>query len=187
MNDMIRIRSIREYFEEFGIHGIGKGQPVDLVKNQIMDAFRKEIFDQISWKLKVNDISEVENTPKNNLIIENIMKQSYKKWVGLVRIFNRYRETLNVLKPDDLKMLDPQREMYDPFDGFDDEDEEEPEDDYPGDEIPAGEDPEAASEDSGLAESTDGEGPNQEEPNGSAGIYYDGEEAVKSGYVRGTV
>ena len=34
MSEMIRIRSIKEYFQEFAVDGIGKGQPVDLVKEQ---------------------------------------------------------------------------------------------------------------------------------------------------------
>ena len=127
MSEMIRIRSIKEYFQEFAVDGIGKGQPVDLVKEQILDAFRKEIFDQIMWKLKVDDISKAEETPENHTIVENIMKNSYKKWLGVIKLFNRYRETLNILKPEDLQLLDEQRETYDPLDGFDDEEENEEE------------------------------------------------------------
>lgn len=164
MSEMIRIRSIREYFDEFAVHGIGKGQPTELVKQQILDAFRKEMFDQITWKLKISDISEAEDNPENRSVVENIMKNTYKKWVGLIKLFNRYRETMNVLKPEDLdELLQEQREEYDPLDGFDDEEEN-------GNE---GEDPEDAGEDAvreeagtgGVAVDPDSAGP--EETGGS--------------------
>ena len=124
MSDMIRIRSIKNYLQEFGNDGIGKGLPVETVKNQIIDAFRKEIFDQITFKLRIADISQAEDNPKNREAVTNIMKNSYKKWLGVIREFNKYRETRNMLKPEDLDILKEENEMYDPLDGFDDEDEE---------------------------------------------------------------
>ena len=134
MTEQVCIRSIRDYFQEFGVHGIGKGANAQLVKQQIMDAFRKEIFDQIAFKLNVADISEVKPTASNQKTVENIMRNSYKKWLGLIREFNKYRETCNLLFPGDLQLFEKEQEMYDPLDGFDDEDElfceaEDPEDD----------------------------------------------------------
>lgn len=146
--EMIRIRTITEYLQEFGNDGIGKGVPVATVKEQILDAFRKEIFDQITWKLKISDIQEVKETPENRKIVENIMKNTYKKFIGVIKAFNRFRETLNMLRPEDLQILQNEHEMYDPFDGFDDEEEEENE------EITV----EEAADAGGMAENPDGEG-----------------------------
>lgn len=123
MSEMIRIRSIPDYLEEFGNNGVGKGVPVAQVKEQILDAFRKEMFDQICWKTKVENWADAPQTPENEKIVQNIFKQTYKKYLGVIKAFNMYKETFNMLKPDDLTLLKEQQEMYDPYDGFDDEDE----------------------------------------------------------------
>ena len=123
MSEMIRIRSIPDYLEEFGNNGVGKGVPVAQVKEQILDAFRKEMFDQICWKTKVENWADAPQTPENEKIVQNIFKQTYKKYLGVIKAFNMYKETFNMLKPDDLTLLKEQQEMYDHYDGFDDEDE----------------------------------------------------------------
>lgn len=122
MSEMIRIRSIADYLEEFGNNGVGKGIPVAQVKEQILDAFRKEMFDQICWKTKVANWQDAQQTAENERIVQNIFRQTYKKYLGVINAFNRYAETYNMLKPDDLTLLKDTAEMYDPFDGFDDED-----------------------------------------------------------------
>lgn len=184
MSDMIRIRSIADYLQEFGNDGVGKGVPVAQVKEQILDAFRKEMFDQICWKTKVEHWQDAEPTPENEKIVQNIFRQTYKKYLGVVNAFNRYAETYNMLKPDDLTLLKDTAEMYDPFDGFDDEDEdklfceaedpeeseleavttgyveikEENEDDF------TAEDLQEEEADGGLAEGSNGEGSDPDEP-----------------------
>lgn len=113
MSEMIRIRSIKEYFNEFGVEMVGKGKPTDFVKAQIVDAFRREIFDQIFWKLKITDMSEAEQTPENERIVENIFRNSYKKWLGLIKLFDKYRETRGMLKPEDLNPFEDEEEADD--------------------------------------------------------------------------
>lgn len=177
MSEMIRIRRIQDYLEEFGNNGIGKGVPVSIVKEQILDAFRKEIFEQITWKLKIHDISEAQQTHENRKIVENIMKNTYKKWLGVIREFNKYRETLNMLKPEDLQIPEKENVMYDPFDGFDEENEEgardeNAEESYSDDEL-------AGSEETGeVAEDSDDNRPEPEASTDPAGAAVDGESMI---------
>lgn len=143
--NIIRVRRVADYLEEFGNNGVGKGVPVETVRQQVLDAFRKEIFDQITSKLRIGDISEAKKTPENEKYVDNLMKNTYRKFLSVIREFNRYRETRGMLKPEDFKPFDeePEEETDDDSEEYADEDLRE-------------------EEDSGLAAGADGEGPDPE-------------------------
>lgn len=103
---MVTIRSVKGYFKEFGIEAIGKKHAdPDLVKQQLIDAFQKEIFGQLTMKfgdpeLLAKDISEVD--PETKRQVDNILSNSVRKWKRLCIEFAKYKETFNLIMPSDL-------------------------------------------------------------------------------------
>lgn len=103
---MVTVRSVSGYLKEFGIEAIGKKHAdPDLVKQQILDAFQKEIFGQLTMKfgdpeMLAKDISTVD--PETKRQIDNILSNSVRKWKRLCIEFSKYRETFNLLQPSDL-------------------------------------------------------------------------------------
>ena len=86
MAEMVMVRSVKNYFNEFivspakehGIEWLSKNYL--MVKKQILDAFRKEIFGQVVFKLgpKAATISKDELAKMDG--IQNILQQSFRKW-----------------------------------------------------------------------------------------------------------
>lgn len=103
---MVTIRSVKGYIKEFGIEAIGKKHAdPDLVKQQILDAFQKEIFGQLTLKfgdpeLLAFDIEAVD--PETKRQVDNILSNSVRKWKRLCIEFAKYKETFNLLQPSDL-------------------------------------------------------------------------------------
>ena len=103
---MVPVRSVKGYIKEFGIEAIGrKHADPDLVKQQILDAFHKEIFGQLMMKfgdpqLLAEDISKVD--PETKRQVDNILSNSVRKWKRLCIEFAKYKETFNLLQPSDL-------------------------------------------------------------------------------------
>ena len=103
---MVPIRSVKGYLKEFAIEAIGK-QKADpnLVKQQILDAFHKEIFGQLTMKfgdpeLLDMDIQKVDPDTKRQ--VDNILSNSVRKWKRLCIEFAKYKETYNLIFPSDL-------------------------------------------------------------------------------------
>lgn len=103
---MVPIRSVKGYIKEFAIEAIGKKHAdPDLVKQQILDAFHKEIFGQLTMKfgdpeLLAIDVSAVD--PETKRQVDNILSNSVRKWKRLCIEFAKYKETYNLLMPSDL-------------------------------------------------------------------------------------
>ena len=85
MSDMVQIRSVKQYFNDYIVAPLKDKQSVnelDLiqVKNQILDALRKEIFGQIVFKLG----PEVKTMSRDDLakldVVNNILVQTARKW-----------------------------------------------------------------------------------------------------------
>lgn len=104
--EFIRIRSVKQYFQEFAVDAIGKKHADSgMIKEQLLDAFRREIFDQITAKYKDPELlaKDAEDTsPEVREGVNNILKNSMRKWRRLCIVFSQYRETANLLFPDDL-------------------------------------------------------------------------------------
>ena len=95
MNEMVQIRSVKQYFNDYvvkGLEGKEKVNQVDLIpiKNAILDAFRKEIFGQIVFKLG----DEAKTMTKDDLAkldyVSNILTQSFRKWRRLCILCSEY-------------------------------------------------------------------------------------------------
>jgi hypothetical protein len=120
MNEMIQIRSVKQYFNDFIVEelkGLKKVREVDLipVKQKILDAFKKEIFGQIVFKLG----DDAKNMSKDDLakldVVNNILVQSFRKWRRLCILCGEYglgsffqlEDLKNVLDSDDELEPDP--------------------------------------------------------------------------------
>lgn len=84
---MIRIRSVKQYINDFLVEGLKhtnkqnlKASDVLMIKQQMLDAFRKEIFEQIADKIG----TKITTANRNELAllepVQNILKNSFRKW-----------------------------------------------------------------------------------------------------------
>ena len=106
MQEMVRVRSADEYFQIYGLEGIGKkGLDRILVRQQLIDAFHKEMFGLVAMRTKksLEDIP-AEGDPEALRIARNVIKDTTKKWIKLVGMFEKYKETSGLLKPDDIAL-----------------------------------------------------------------------------------
>lgn len=100
------VRSVKGYFKEFGVEAIGKKKAdPDLVRKQILDAFHKEIFNQLALRfgdpeLLAKDISTID--PETKRQVDNILSNSVRKWKRLCIEFAKYKETHSLIMPSDL-------------------------------------------------------------------------------------
>ena len=102
----IPVRSVKNYIREFGVEAIGKqhAKP-EMVKQQILDAFHKEIFGQFVAKFGRADMlaMDIHNVdPETKTAIDNILSNSVRKWKRLCIEFDRFKETYKLLRPSDL-------------------------------------------------------------------------------------
>lgn len=95
MSDMVQIRSVKHYFNEFVVEGLkGKTniQEIDLIgiKQKILTAFKNEIFGQIRFKygdkakdMSMDDIASLDG-------IHNILEQAFRKWRRLCMLCSEH-------------------------------------------------------------------------------------------------
>lgn len=105
MSDLLVIRSKAQLWNDIVMEGLKNGQDLKAIKANLLEAMRKEIFDQMMWRLHVDDIREAPQTEKNEKIVENITKQAMLKWKSLIRECNMYKETLNLITEEDLATI----------------------------------------------------------------------------------
>ena len=122
MTDMLTIHSWRHMWDYYIVDGLRKGVKREEIRQNLIDAFRKEIFGQMMFRMKVDDLKQAQETPENVGIVTNIVVQARKKWVALIKMCNRYQETKDPIRESDLRGI------------WDGETEEEPEKQADGDE-----------------------------------------------------
>lgn len=122
MSDMVQIRSVKQYFNDFLVEGLKNNKNISesdvlMIKRQILDAFRKEIFGQIVFKLG-REISDMSMDDLANLEpVQNILKNSFRKWRRLCIICSEHGLG-NLFLLEDLKRVleeqedDPQEIVY---------------------------------------------------------------------------
>ena len=99
MAEIVTIRSVKQYFNEFIVqpakeHGINwLRNNYETVKKQILDTFRKEIFGQVVFKLgpEAATISRDQLAQMDG--IQNILEQSFRKWRRLCILCSEYGVT----------------------------------------------------------------------------------------------
>lgn len=105
--DGVRILSAEGYFEEYGRKKIYE-QKMDrlVVKQQLINAFHNEIFSLVAMraKKKFKDIPK-EGDPEALRIARNVVRDETKKWLKLWKMFESYKETSGVIKPEDISVI----------------------------------------------------------------------------------
>jgi len=106
MADQINVLSAEQYFQKYGRDGIGKGADRWMIKRQLIDAFRKEIFELVALRTKKNYDDIPENDPEAIRISKNIIHDTTMKWKKLCKMFSMYKETSGLINLNDLKLYD---------------------------------------------------------------------------------
>ena len=104
--EIVPIRSIQQYLREFGYEAIVKNHADrGLVKEQIIDAFQKEIFGQIFFKYKDAALlsrPDEQIDEKTREGVRHILSNAKWKWKRVCAEFNKYRETKDLISEDEL-------------------------------------------------------------------------------------
>ena len=113
--ELIRIRSVKEYWNEFIVaNKMDFSSPMRRaqLKMQLLDAFRKEVFDQIMnkfgpsvLKLSRDDMAGIEG-------VQNILKNEFRKWRRLCILCND-AGLVNWIVLEDLKKILEEEEAED--------------------------------------------------------------------------
>ncbi len=100
------IKSVKQYLREFGYQAIVKDhQSKDIVRAQLIDQFKKEIFGQLSVhvgdpQMLARPVEEIDQKTMDK--VNNILSNSIRKWKRLCIEFQKYAETVNTIFPSDL-------------------------------------------------------------------------------------
>lgn len=105
----VPVRSVKQYFNEYAVDGIGKKHADrDLIKQQLLDAFQKEIFGQITMRyhdayILAKPEDEVPSDVKEG--VNKILQNSLRKWRRLCELFAGYKETRMLIEERDLMQI----------------------------------------------------------------------------------
>ena len=109
MTSKVIIRSKDEYWRSYIIKGLAEKLSKEQIKRNLLDAFSKEIFGQITLRTKTDDWSSVPETPEAKKAVENIAKQAQNKWISLCIMCARYKETHGLILPSDIETITDER------------------------------------------------------------------------------
>lgn len=102
----IPIRSVKGYFKEFCVEALVKKKgDRNLIKNQLIAAFKDELFNQFSMKLGDPQILAKDDSlvdPETKQKVDNILSNTVRKWKRLCVECQKYRETCNWIFPSEL-------------------------------------------------------------------------------------
>ena len=102
----VPIRSVKQYMKEYVYEGlIKKHADRNLIRQQLIDAFHKEIFGQFAAKfgepeLLAMDYSTIDAETRQK--VDNIITNSVRKWKRLCIELAKYKETHGLIQPSDL-------------------------------------------------------------------------------------
>lgn len=103
MSEMVKVLRAEDYFETYGRNGIGKGMDRTLVRRQLIETFRKEIFGLVALRAKKNfDEIPKEGDEEALRIARNVIKDETRKWIKLCKMFEMYVETRGLIRYEDI-------------------------------------------------------------------------------------
>ena len=78
----------------------------ELIRRQLINEFHNEIFSLVAMRAKkqFKDIPK-EGDPEAIRIARNVVRDETKKWLKLWKMFETYKETSGVIKPEDLSFI----------------------------------------------------------------------------------
>lgn len=104
---MVQIRSVKQYFKYFIVERANDlGDPMKRVqiKLQLLDAFRKEMFEQIVFRYGADVLKKSRDEMASMAEIQNILVQTFRRWKRLCILCND-AGLVNWLMMDDLKKI----------------------------------------------------------------------------------
>lgn len=105
-DEMVPIRSVKQYIREFIYEGMYKNHArAELVHDQLLDAFQKEIFGQLMFRFKDVDILSKPDEEVNEATreqIRHILDNANRKWRRLCIELSRFKETYALILPGEL-------------------------------------------------------------------------------------
>lgn len=78
--EMVRIRSVKQYWNDIIWEGFKNGLKKDAIKSNLLDEFRREIFGQVAFKLGPEAATMSRDELANLDGIQNILHNSFRKW-----------------------------------------------------------------------------------------------------------
>lgn len=135
--DILQIRSKYELWNDFIVPGMENRTDREVIRAQLKEAVRKEVFDQMCWRMKVTDLNDAPHTPENEQIAASIAKETKKKWAALIRMCDERLQTMHLISESDLENLFGEPEDISEDDGYEFEEVEDPDEeggDWDGDE-----------------------------------------------------
>jgi hypothetical protein len=78
------------------------------VKELLIDAFKKEVYQLAQLRTHTDDFWAIEETEDNRRILTNIMKDIRKKWNKLCHRCSLYKETAGLITDEDLTFEEPE-------------------------------------------------------------------------------
>lgn len=106
MAEMVQIRSVKQYFNEFiveSLKGKAKIDQMDLirVKQQLLDSFRKELFEQLVFKYGADMLKKPRDEWASTDGVQNMLTNLFRKWRRLCILCSE--QGLNFLNLEDLR------------------------------------------------------------------------------------
>lgn len=123
--NFIQIRSKEQLWSQYVVEGLKAGQNKDTIRANLVEVIRKEVFDQMMGRMKVDDLRAAPQTESNMRIVESISTNTRKKVVALAKMCDRYKETSGIISSDFLQLIFPEEEEEEDDDDFVQEDDEE--------------------------------------------------------------
>lgn len=111
----IQIRSVKQYIKDFlqpNLEALKSPMRRAQIKTQILDAFRKEVFEQIVAKYGADFLQKPRDEMAKLDGVQNILKNSFRKWRRLCMLCNDVG-LVNWLTLEDLKRILEEEEHED--------------------------------------------------------------------------
>ena len=103
--DILLIRNKAQLWNDIVVEGLDRGMNEEALHERLCDEFRRELFEQMIFRLRVEDLAKAEPTKKNVGLVKSILEQTAKKWVTLIRRWQKYEETKNLISTKDLDRI----------------------------------------------------------------------------------
>lgn len=104
MTEQVVVMNAEQYFKKYAVDGIGKGADRWMIKRQLVDAFKKEMFGLIAIRVKKRDDIPPEQDIEAMHTTRMVIRDSAKKWRKICAMFAQYKETANLLTEDDIRI-----------------------------------------------------------------------------------
>lgn len=107
MNETVLIPDAYWYWNKYGKDAIiDRNADRIFTKKQLVDAFHKEIFNLVAMRSKKKFDGQIppEGDPEALAIVANVVKETTRKWIKVVKIFESHPRTRGLLTVDDLRI-----------------------------------------------------------------------------------